>query len=260
MKTDISFLKVRFSSASDAGKAIDFYENEQHQHVDRRPDDVLSARAKAGQILMIEDAQGTLKAASISYDFNRAATDRATGPATWIEIGSTRSTLSGIGLYPFIIASQVMERFLNDPPEETFIAAIFRDNMPVTNFLNKVVGWSLFEPKRECSDAADITKELDKIYCLEAPTTSLPHQARIVLDFIERADSGRIKNKKTGETVTFDFSDFSLAGKLKPLLQELGYGTTAHALETGAPIPMHQARQLLERHFSANIPVNKPRM
>lgn len=246
-------LTVRFSTAADAPKVIDFYYNTRHQHVDKRPDSLLRERTEKGQVLLVLDSKGELKASSIAYDFNRAAQPETDFPGVWVEIGSTRSTLSGVGLYPFIVASQVMERFFAHPPQEKFIAAIFKDNQPVTDFLHKVVGWSPFTPDKECADAADLTKELHKVNCLEANSTSLPHQARIVLDFIERGTNEGLLNKKTGERVKFDLSGFTLAHFWRPVLEELAHGAFGKMLESTAPMPLGKARQLLDEYLSAKV-------
>lgn len=257
-KQNDNTLTMRFSTAADAPKVIDFYYNTRHQHVDKRPDALLRERTEKGQVLLVLDNKGELKASSIAYDFNRAAQGGKDFPGTWVELGSTRSTLSGVGLYPFIVASQVMERFLSHPPQEKFIAAIFKDNQPVTDFLHKVVGWSPFAPEKDCADAADLTKELHKVNCLEATSASLPHQARIVLDFIERSTTEGLLNKKTGERVKFDLSGFTLANFWRPLLEELAHGAFGKMLESTPPMPLAAARQLLENHLNGKIPAPQP--
>ncbi len=251
-------LTVRFSTAADAPKIIDFYNAALHEHVDKRPDTVLWNRAGQGQVLMIEDSKGDLRASSIAYEFNKTAGRDPAFLSTWVEFGSTRSTLSGVSLYPFIVATQVIERFLAYPPEDKFIAAIYKDNQPVTDFLNKKVGWSFFTPDAELADATDLTKDLGKLNCLEAASTSLPHQARIVLDYMERGTTIGLDNRKTGEKVMLDVRKLTLSKFWRSAVEEIAHGAFGKALEAGPPMPMGAARRLLEKHLNASICAPQP--
>lgn len=238
-------LTVRFSDISDAPKLNEFYNSNQHQHVDGLTKDKILNRAKNGRVIIIEDQNGNIGAASMGKDHIRG------GGKTpeWTEIGATRSVLSGLGIYPFIIASQVIHETINTPPQKHFIACIYKDNQAVTDFLNKKVGWHLDTPSDE---QLVITGEKDNegdLNFLESTADCLPHQASIVLDFMNRVETEGLKNKKTGETVRFDFSRFSLANEFRQAAEALARGPFADDLKQNRQLDLKTVHDKLHDHM-----------
>jgi hypothetical protein len=157
---------------------------------------------------MVTDPDGTIQMSSAAYDYaDEKGNDRA-----WIEIGSTRAAIEGFGLYPYIIASQVVHAWMNYPPDRFIFADIFTDNLQVASMLEKKVGWEPFTPDDELLDAAHEreNQKNGRLLWFRAASSSLPHQARLVQTFIQNASQG-ILNRKTGETLKLDISAFPLA-------------------------------------------------
>jgi hypothetical protein len=239
-------LRIRFSQAADTGKIADFYKDNSHAHVDQRQAELLRSRIESGCVFMVEDETGKLGMASVSYEFNRKAGE----PPVWTEIGSTRSVLAGVGLYPFVVASQVVHEFLTRTPEDSFFAGVYKDNQPVTDLLSKKVGWSIYNPPAEMAKITDLEKDLAKLNCMESASRNIPQQARLVLEYIERGTKEGLMNKKTGARVKLDLSEFPLANELRPLLEELAHGAFGKQLETEPRAPLGETRKRFEAYLS----------
>jgi hypothetical protein len=250
-------LKVRFSEAADSGALVDFYKQNRHQHVDDRPSEKIAATANAGRTFMITDEKDDIAAASCAYDYPHPLDD--SGETHWTEIGSTRAQLSGLGVYPFIIASQVIYDFLSSPPKDHFFASIYNDNLPVADFLENKVGWDRFVPDDDLIDASGERASLDKLVWLKAESHTLPHQARLVLEFMDKAGGEGIINKKTGERTCFDFSQFPLANRFRAAVETLATGDFANAIEAAPPIGKKELRERLTAHQNRPINNDQPR-
>lgn len=229
---------VRFSEAADVPTVLSFYDQNRHHNVDFRGHDVFTERTETGRALLIFKPDNSLGLSSMSHTY----------PATdVVEIGSTLTSMDGFGLYPFVIASQIIHEFLERPPENRFFACIHKpENDAVTKMLNRKVGWHIVTPTQDFADAVGEGPNIDKLSWLHADSDTLSHQSRVVLAAI---DKGTLFNKKTGENVTLDLSRFSLATTYRPHLEELANGRFGEMLESSRHLPLQKARQAFERYL-----------
>ena len=238
-----SCIRIRFSEETDLTRIFNFYSEYQHEHVDLRAEDLLRDSVTTRRVFLAEQQDSVIAMASSSYDYDDPRTE--TENKSWVEIGSTRAPVPGLGLYPFTIAAQVLHEFMARPPEEFFFASIYNNNDAVAAMLSRKVGWEFFEPEETLIDVSGERENMSKLTWLRANSTTLPHQARLVLATIERFESGGITSKKTGEEFTVDLSDFPLANELRPMLKELAHGGSGQLLENNEPINMREARATL---------------
>lgn len=246
-KAKVSF---RFSEPSDTARLMDFYGKTQHKDVDKRPAALVQKQIEEGRALIIEK-DGEIISSSIGYDYTSPGDD--SGRATWIEFGSTISSESarGMGLYPFVIASQSVYEFLKKPPSDAFIGAIYHTATGVFDMLSNKVGWREFTPCDELQDIADLRKDMDHIHCLHTTSDLVPRQARLVETFMKNAT---ITHKKTKEILELDFSRFPLANELRSHLDELAHGNFGKELEQSPPVPLAEARVRMESHMRRSGP------
>ncbi len=243
-------LSVRFSTPEDIAKVYDFHKKTSHQHVDLRKPEVMEERTKNGRVIIFENQSDNMCGMSVCYDFHKAA-----NPAHhWVEIGSTRA-VSGLGIYPFIIASQVVQEFLTHPAEDKFIANVYDDNGYVLDKLGNVTGWHIFTPEDDILTACKATKgdtnpHGAKRIWFTATSDTIPGQARIILDHIKRGTDVGFLNKKTGETIRLDVARFPLANDLRPMVTELAYGAFGKYLEQNPHTGLREAREQLGAHMS----------
>lgn len=261
-----SNLVIRFSAPQDKARVYDFYRHNQHKHVDQRKVDVWNERTENGRVIIVEDNEQNIGFVSVAYDY--AETEN--GPVKWIELGSTTNKqnpaekpyemIKGINLYPSIVAAQTIYEFLVNTPEDKLIANIFDDNTAVIHMLNKKVGWHFFEPDEAILKATKTTKdsvneheqEAGDVW-LAATTDTLPHQARMVLKFIDEGTSQGLFNKKSGRHIGLDVSSFSLANEFRAAVEALAYGPVARHLESNPHMGMAAARKYLESHLKSPL-------
>jgi len=183
----------------------------------------------------------------------------------WQETGTVRSVISGFNLYPFLMATQTVNAFLTNPPKDGFIGNAYESNKLVHKLVSDVVGWKQLEPSQDILDACSATKNKgkqndEKRIWYHSPSSSLPKQARIIIDCLNKSETGawdrKIKGQKTGETLVLDTSEFTLANHLRPHLQELAYGKFGQYLEASPDIPLIEARRQLEDYMKG--PQNNP--
>lgn len=234
-------VKVRFSYPADTARVLQHYRDNPHPHVDYRGDAVFTDRIENGRTLLVMTGHDEIALASMAYDFNEPGHQGS--HATWIELGSTvgaKDKLRGFSMYPFAIASQVVHEFLTQPPADHFFACIYKSNPEVTKFLNTAVGWKFYDPDDAFIAVAGETPENAKnINWLQATTDTLPHQARVVLEVINK---GYLENRKTGGKALLDLDEFVLANQYLALVQELAHGAFGRMLESCPPIPLAQTR------------------
>ncbi|MFN3827007.1 MAG: hypothetical protein ACK4NR_05205 [Micavibrio sp.] len=240
-------LVIRFSEAQDAQTVYNFYLGNQHADFDLRKEEVIGERSTAGQIVLAE-RDGVTGLSSIGFAFAEPDGGQS---KQWSEIGATRSVLNGMNLYPFIIASQVINEFLQHPPAEKFFANVYEDNKGVRHLLNKVVGWKEFEPDDAILTVCKTTKiqasdERSRVW-YEATSDTLQKQAAIVCDFIER---GHVVSKKGNIVIPLDLSGFSLATTYKKHVEELARGEFGKILTNSRPLPLAQARKTFENYLA----------
>lgn len=253
-------LTWRFSDSTDVASVLKFYADNQHEHVENSGEAHYTDRITSGRTLIIEDQDGSIKVASMAhYDPYMKAVGQ-------VVIGSTMSILQGCELEPLkcrpyvgIIASQVVERFLVEPPTDCFFAMIWKkaEFDRVTEMLHREVGWPIVTVSQQFADAVDEGPNLDKQHWLQATSRTLPHQARIVLRLLD--DDATIIKHKTQERYKLDFSRFSLANAVyRPLIQELAHGKFGKMLESAPAIPMRHVHDLLMNYAGPAAPACKP--
>ncbi|HEY8190367.1 MAG TPA: hypothetical protein VIF12_06745 [Micavibrio sp.] len=235
-------LTIRFSEQNDTQAICDFHRKNPHQNVDPRKPEIVEERARNGRVLLIEQ-HGAIKASSIGYDFARAS---GNPNATWIEIGTVRSTIGGI--FAFMIASHVIHEFLNSPPEEKFVTNIHSRNARVGHKFQHEAGWKIFTPSDEITTACKATKtaesrESPRIW-FEATSNTLPFQARIV----ENAMTGGIDGR-TGK-IDLDLSRFPLSATFRRQVEELSHGRFGEMMEKAESLPLREARGLFEQYLN----------
>jgi hypothetical protein len=249
-------LKVAFSKAADLPYLKSFYENNRHNTVHVRKNFVMQKAVDNGRFIVLKDESDQIRAGSGAYEF---PDDRPTYVRPrWTEIGTTTANLPGYGLYPYIIASQVVMDFIKNTPSECFAATIDHDNTAVLEMLKNKVGWKEFTPDEDLIKGIKNTKDwstTNPVVWLQARSESIPHQARLVLELIDKKE---LVNKKTGETMELDFSDFPLAGQLRAQVEALAHGKLARALEENPHITMSTARAYLAKHMMSQIHYPKP--
>lgn len=229
-------LTIRFSTPADVPAVLKFYNDNRHPNVDDRGDAVFVDRTESGRSLLVFKPDGELGMSSMSHPI---------GDTGIVEIGSTVSPIK-FGLYSFVIASQIVHEFLERAPDDCFFACVHKGS-PVVDILHKKVGWDMLNPTQDFADAVGEGPTKDKYNWLHAPTNTLGHQARVVL---EQINKGYAENKATGEKVKFDLSGFSLATTFKAHVEELAEGRFGEMLETAQPIPLKDARQALAQYQS----------
>jgi hypothetical protein len=225
-------LTIRFSKPSDVPQVLKFYEDHRHPNVDHRGDDIFTDRTESGRALLVFTPDGAIGMSSMSHPM------KGTGA---VEIGSTLSPME-YRLYTFVIASQIIQEFLERTPEDRFFACIHKGN-PVTDILHKKVGWEYLTTTQDFADSVGEGPNIDKLNWLHVPSNTLGHQARIVLDQIGK---GYLEHKKTGERINLNLSGFSLATTFKRHVEELAGGRFGEMLEKSQPIPLKAARKALD--------------
>lgn len=225
-------LTIRFSKQSDVPQVLKFYEDHRHPNVDDRGNDIFTDRTESGRALLVFTPDGEIGMSSMSHPM------KGTGA---VEIGSTLSPME-YRLYTFVIASQIIHEFLERTPEDCFFACIHKGN-PVTDILNKKVGWEYLTPTQAFADSVGEGSNIAKLNWLHVPTNTLGHQARIVL---EQIDKGYLEHKKTGARINLDLRGFSLAQEFRRHVEELAQGRFGEMLENSLPLPLKAARKALQ--------------
>jgi len=255
---------VRFCTPGDFEKITHYYKDNTHHHVHVRDPEWIARHVRKGQFLLIERPDGEIIAASATYDYHTAA-DSLDGAPSYYEIGSTNFKQPGgrgYDLYPFMIAAQVIDAFLRYPPKKCFIANVY-DSSPVgRTMLKPIVGWQIVTPEQDVLKKFNQSKSANNqsagpMSWYGATSSTLPHQARIVLEYLTR---GEVIHKKTGEKLTLDFSRFSLATSERKLVEQLASGHFGNMIEDNADFPLQQARALLAHYNKGTISPYKPEL
>lgn len=247
-------LTIRFSTPADVPAVLSFYHANQHHNVDNRGDAVFQNRTEQGRVFLALMPDHSIGAASMSHPFTTPLANGGTGLSS--EIGSTLARVDGFGLYPFIVASQIIHEFLEKPPEGVFFALIHTDNTPVLNLLTKKVGWNIVPASQDFADAIGEGPNIDHFTWLNASTNTFAHQARIVLSQI---DTGYVEHKKTGQRLNLDLSGFSLATKHRAALSELANGAFGQMLEQSPAKDLRQTLGLFSAYMALKNAPNAPK-
>lgn len=247
-------LRIYFSRAADLPDVLAYYNAHRHDAVDIRKGDVTENAVKGGRFLLLRDRTGALRAGSATYDFATAA---GRDKRAWSEMGTTRATLPGFSLYQFMISTQVIREFLDNPPTDRFFAIIDHDNDAVIKRLYQT-GWVDYTPDNHLVKALKATKDYstdNPVVWRCATTATLPQQARTVLAQI---DKGKLVNPRTGAEADLDFTDFPLAHRLRPHLEALAHGPFADMLEKSPHLGLKAARTLLDQHLRKGLQSPQP--
>lgn len=257
-------LTIRFTTAADQQRVLNFYTENQHEAVYQRKADLWNERTSNGRVIIAEDADNNIGFSSIAYDFYDD------GKIKWVEFGSTTGQqnpekepyklIKGLNLYPSIIASQTIHEFLDQTPEDKFIASIFETNKPVINMLHNKVGWNFFTPDPNIVKAKNTTKDdgnehalQEKELWLEASPDTLPKQAQAVLDMIDKGTSEGLYNKKTDTYIQLDVSSFSLANEFRTAVEAIASGPVADYFKQNPQMSLRDARDYLEKHLQTQL-------
>lgn len=268
-------LKVTFTNPQDTQRVLNFYQINQHEHVDLRQDSVWNERTQNGRVILVEDAASNIGLISVGYDFfdakqqalqaqfANAVSDNTSGPdiqPRWIEIGSTiglqdktakpNDLMKGLNLYPFIIASQTIHEFIAHTPQDFILANVYDNNPAVITMLNEKVGWNFFEPEADILKACKETKidtghETVQRKWLRATPDTLPHQARLILSVIDEGNGQGLQNKKTSARIALDTTNFSLAQEFRKTVEAIAYGPISQTLEQQKDMDMNSAHALV---------------
>lgn len=238
-------LTLRLSGPADRDAVYEFHRRAAHRHLDLRRRSVLEASAARGGVLVLEQ-EGAVCGISASYDL----LPDAAGVPRWVEVGSTR-LVAGLGLYEFLIATQLVHEFLTRPCRDAYLGAVAASHRSVTQQRLRAAGWRplVAPPEMLSADRDTIEAPCDggaPVLWFQLLSSALPGRARSVLEFLERADQGLVAGGRGGEALGVDLSGLPVAGELKPLVERLASGPLAALLEGSPDMGMAEARALLD--------------
>lgn len=242
---------VRFSTAADHQKIMDFYELNAHKNVRKRQSDLVQKLADTGAVILIEDAQGKIVASSITYPHKVTDPD-GVERVKWQEIGSTRIVLNGYpGFFDIMVSLQTLRAFLVEPPEDCFVAQMH------TTAVQKMAerhGWRRFSSApQKLMDAKRTTVDLSDTFALSvqnwyaATRESLPYTAKLLCNAI---DQPCLTHTKTGNKIQIDFSKSNFLSLFGTDIRELAkksYGSPDTPDRSKGLLYAH--RQWMQRRF-----------
>ncbi|MBI1214257.1 MAG: hypothetical protein GC185_00395 [Alphaproteobacteria bacterium] len=212
---------VRFSKKEDEDRILDFYSLNAHHNVRKRESELVKKMADDGAVVLIEDDEGTIVAASITYGHKVKDKD-GVEHVKWQEIGSTRIVLNGYpGLFDAMVTMQTLRAFLVEPPEDRFVAQMH--TAPVQGMAGKL-GWRPFEAPDELIEAKLGTvdpndlKEASREHFYHCGVEALPMMAARMMKAL---NDPVLENKKTGEKIELDFSKSNFFTLFKDEIRKL---------------------------------------
>jgi len=213
---------IRFSTANDYDKIMEFYDDNAHKSVRKRQQELMKQLAEDGAIVLIEDDKGTIVASSITYA-HKVTDKNGIEHVQWQEIGTTRIVLNGFpGLFDAMVTMQLLRTFLVEPPEGIFVAQMH--TAPVQGMAAKL-GWrrltdmpdGLMDSKIKTVDPADVPN-LSTTNWFIGGVEALPVMAK----WMENALKNPVlTNKKTGEQIELDFSKSSFFNMFQAEIKNL---------------------------------------
>lgn len=227
---------VRFSTAGDCDRLISFFTENQHAATALRQEEQYRDRISNGAGIIVANQQEDIVAASMSYplyDFNKMA-GRGVPSHEWTEFGSTRAVLNGYKLYQLMVASTTLQQFAMEPPKDRFVAEVYTDNTGVNQMLGGDLAWATIASPPDAlkmASSGTLAQTVTKpVYWYQCATEHMPHQARVVLDYIDNpviqrtkqrpGEDGQPRTEVVGE-IQLDFSRFSLATMLRDYMDTL---------------------------------------
>lgn len=204
-----SKVKIRFSTPADVERIIAYYES--NPHPGYAPREATPGQIRDGRAILIEDDGGTIWGASVEYGFFSENQDENASNPAWAEIGTTRITLNGCGLYPVIIAAEALYAYLDNTPEQCVYADVHQGNEQVIKLLHGKLQWPEYDAPDELTQISqgslDESKKGIPVNYYKCGEEQLPHQAATVMSMIK---SGGLQHK-SGQFIEVDLSDFPLA-------------------------------------------------
>lgn len=197
-------LFIKFSTQADEKKIFDFYATNQHQFVFQRDPEVWKERISSGAVTLIEDEAGKIVASSISYPIVVKDAD-GNDVHKWTEIGSTRVSMDGLGLFKTLLSAQVLRAYLFEPPEDRFALEIVLQNAHSKHvFLkNGATAYDIPDDLRDKVMATVTDTGGQKVEWFQIGGEAMPQFAKNLMD-AEKA--GKILHKDSGEEYELDFS------------------------------------------------------
>ncbi len=224
---------VRFSSAGDYQRVLDFYTKNYHTNVCNRKEELMKALEANGGDIIIEDKNGNIVGSSIAYPLY-AANQNGQDPSStempkWIEIGTTRMILNGYdGLFDIMIALQVLRTTLVEPPEQKFAVQVESDR--VREKFN-ALGFKTFVPPADLVAASDGTLTHYTGSCgFEKWAGAGPDALKTMAQrLITAVDRGTLTNAKTGHQIKVDLSGMTFFKTFEPHIRALAAGQPSTA-------------------------------
>lgn len=209
---DIKTYYIRMAQPEDFDKIFDFYHDNKHPNIREREVQELRERADHGSIVMIEDEDGELVAASIS--FAHRVEENGIETVKWTEVGATR--IAGINGYPgvfdLMVVAQTLRSYLVEPPEDCFIARMRYDKIQKTA---ERLGWRRMD---DLGDLGDTLPDDRKDDWFRAGVEALPTMAQYMVD---AWDKPTLTNPKTGEKIKISFERSTMFDKFKDSIEKL---------------------------------------
>lgn len=213
---------IRFSSARDQQKILEFYDLNAHKSVRKRETELMTQLIADGAVVLIEDEGGKIVGSSITYPHKVKDKD-GVEHVKWQEIGSTRIALNGYpGLFDSMVTMQVLRTFLVEPPDERFVSQM---HTSAVQGLAAKLGWRSYTAPAELmalkqktvapGDAALVNVGVNWFHC---GIESLPVMAR---QMVHTIDNPVIENKKTGKKIEIDYSRSTFAKIFLPEIKAL---------------------------------------
>ncbi len=260
---------VRFSTADDCDRLIAFFNDNQHAATALRQDEQYRDRISNGAGIIVAAQSEEIVGASMSYplyDFNKMA-GRGVPSHEWTEFGSTRAVLPGYKLYQLMVAATTLQQFAMEPPKDRFVAEVYTDNTPVNQMLGGDLRWTTIANPPDAlkmASSGTLAQQVTKpVYWYQCATEHMPHQARVVLDYIDNPVIQRTKNKPDGQggikpevvgEIRLDFSRFSLATMLRDYMDTLARQDFG---DTGNPDPAKKLRDYRAHLANSNAFVQR---
>lgn len=229
---------IRFSAPDDLPRVMAYFKGLPHLDTAHRRDDIWTDSCNEGKVFLITDDQGEILGASCAMNYYMDGD--APGYPQFQEIGTTNFP-GRYGGYPFIIAAQVLHGLMQHPACN-YIANVYQSNESSVNFLlEHKVGWSPFDAPEILQKMYKASKPNDPnvnkpVNWFHVEAKSLPHQARVVLKFLDLADANGIISMQPKDAgfapIALDITQFPLAAQLRPVLDELAFGALGKYLES----------------------------
>tara|TARA_B100002019_G_scaffold182318_1_gene157353 strand:- start:233 stop:1081 length:849 start_codon:yes stop_codon:yes gene_type:complete len=251
-------LLIRPSHEGDTPQIMAFHRDNPNQYVDPLTEERISEIAAQQRIMLVTSISGQILGTTVAYPYLCHVNRSDDG---WIEAGAVRSTVNGVG--KLMTGSQILQQFINSPPQHGFFTNIYAENEDATAFFSKA-GWRLLDEvpegiQRSYGDVQGYTlDEMNTWTWMEFPISSLPNLARKVLDTLS---TGQAMNSKTGQSVNIELSNqlpFHCP-EGRAILEIVGNGDIAAKLESdGDHMSWSEARELITSHLEQVLVTDVP--